>query len=312
MKVSRIISSVVWVLALLASVPMHAETVSQKEAMNLANIFFNTLYGEVSGRPKLIWNGRELTTNRLFTPFYVYNHPKGGFVAISAENKAFPILAYSRNQRFDKSQLGEKEREQFLRYAREIELIRYDSRPPARALEAWQHIPDYLTKTIENPYDSPEFRALTEEAQTDLETMDRRNSWILLPSAVEFEIYDPERYRTYNLDDVLAEEEIPFKFFEDFLNDIDLENRTRAEAYERMLHNPDPVVEYLGGAHLVIRLPGEARLMRAYSMQGQRMLEKYYNNTNDVNIDLSGLPLGFYAILVLGSDGEVYGFKVKR
>ena len=69
-------------MALSAVSSVFAEVVPQKQAMQLAQNFFNTMYGTVTGRPKLVWNGRELTTNRLFTPFYTYNSPKGGYPPI--------------------------------------------------------------------------------------------------------------------------------------------------------------------------------------------------------------------------------------
>ena len=93
MKTSRIILSVAACIAISSAV--HAETVTQKEARMLAEKFFNTAFGEVTKEPKLIWNGRQLTTDRLFSPFYVFNHDKGAYVIISGENKAYPILGYS-------------------------------------------------------------------------------------------------------------------------------------------------------------------------------------------------------------------------
>ena len=93
-------------MALSAVSSVFAEVVPQKQAMQLAQNFFNTMYGTVTGRPKLVWNGRELTTNRLFTPFYTYNSPKGGYVTISADSKAYPVLSYSRTAEFRLRQKG--------------------------------------------------------------------------------------------------------------------------------------------------------------------------------------------------------------
>ncbi len=290
-----------------------AETVSQKQAKHLASVFFNTMYGEKTGEPKLIWNGRELTTNRLFTPFYAYNSPRGGYVVISAENKGFPVLAYSRTEKFDKSRLKEEEYTQFQRYAREIELIRYDTRLPERATMAWTGIPDYFTDVIERPYSTPEFESLTEEAKEELELIDRRNSWIMMPTAVEFELYNPERFRNYVLDDALGESEyIPFSFYEDFLSDIADEERNRAMAYEKILINPEPVMRYEGGGHITLKLPKEARILRVYSMSGRRMQERYFRETDTMFADLNGMPSGYYVIMAMASDGTIYGFKVKR
>ncbi|MDE6010724.1 MAG: Spi family protease inhibitor, partial [Muribaculaceae bacterium] len=78
-------------LPLLAgATPLMAETVSQKQAKELAQKFFDQAYHERTAPVSLVYNGKKLTTDRLFTPFYVYNQPRGGFVMISAENKAFP------------------------------------------------------------------------------------------------------------------------------------------------------------------------------------------------------------------------------
>ena len=49
----------------------HAETVSRKEANSIAGTFFNAAYGEVTAPPQMVWNGRQLTTDRLFSPIYV-------------------------------------------------------------------------------------------------------------------------------------------------------------------------------------------------------------------------------------------------
>ena len=101
-----IISAILGAVGLFPVV-IKGETVSQKQAMGIAQTFFNTLYGEVTAPPKFVWNGRQLTTDRLFNPFYIYNSPKGGFVIISAENKAYPILAYGKNTAFSRDQLGD-------------------------------------------------------------------------------------------------------------------------------------------------------------------------------------------------------------
>lgn len=289
----------------------NAETVSQKEAMAWAELFFNTLYGEVSAKPKLVWNGRELTTNRLFSPFYVYNHPKGGFVMISAENKSFPILAYSKNNRFNMSDLGDDEREQFERFAREIELIRYDSRNAERAFSSWINRAEYITNTINKPYDTPEYRSLNDEEMEKIETIDRRNSWIVMPTAVEYDIYNPERYRSYTLDDITAEEYVPFSFYEDFIQLTFQEEEERNSAYQRILINPDPEVIYQGGGHFTLKFPCEISLMRIYAIDGRKMIEKYYND-NVANIDLSGLSSGYYVVMCMTADKYIYGFKIAK
>lgn len=231
----------------------HAETVSRKEANSIAGTFFNAAYGEVTAPPQMVWNGRQLTTDRLFSPIYVYNSPKGGYVIISGENKAYPILAYSKVRKFDKDKISDDEKEVLKTYAREIELIRYDPRIPAKAMEAWRNIPEYISAVLASPYDSDEYRALGEERKDMLESLARSGNQILMPSAVEFSLYDPDAYRELTLDDVTAaDDEIPFKFYEDFIREVSRENRERDIKLEEIVSPSRPVVKALGGGHFEI------------------------------------------------------------
>lgn len=291
---------------------MHAENVTQKEAQKIAETFFNAAYGEYVTAPKLAWNGRQLTTNRLFSPFYIFNHPKGGFVIVSADSKAYPILGYSRTNRFERDQMQEDEKELLKQYAHEIELIRYDSRIPERAIGAWQNIPLYINKILHNPYDTPEFEALTDDRKDLLEAVDRRNSSIMLPSAVEFPIYNPENYRDYTLDDVTVEVEVPFKFYEDFIHEIEEEERTRAAHFEELISPTKPVIMSSGGGHYSIRYPENIKLVKIYDMNGAKKIERYFKNSEVINLDVSSLIPGFYALMALGENGKIFGMKVFR
>ena len=141
------------VLALLSLLPgaAEAETVSRKQALQLATAFFNQAAGRVQAPPRLVYDGRRLTTDRLFAPFYVFNQPAGGFVIISAENKTFPILGYSLKENFDPETMGDAGRALLAGYAREIEMIRYDSRVPEQAIAAWTDFPAYVASLLEAP-----------------------------------------------------------------------------------------------------------------------------------------------------------------
>lgn len=290
-----------------------AENVTQKQAMQIAQTFFNQIYGEVVVSPKLDWNGRQLTTDRLFAPFYIYNHPRGGFVIIPADSKAYPIIGYSKTGKFDRSKLNDQETELLKKYAREIELIRYDSRIPQNALYAWQNLPLYVNKILNNPYNTPEFESLTEQQKENLEEIDRRNNAIMLPSAVEFKLYDPDLYRDYTLDDVTADqEEIPFKFYEDFINEIKTEQSMRLAELDEIISPTKPVIVSTTGAHYTIRFPQNINLVRIYNMQGMRVMERSFKDSDLINLDISSLPAGFYAMLALGDDGHVYGIKLYR
>ncbi len=121
-----------------------AETVSQREAKRIAVKFFNAAYGQVMAEPRYVYNGKRFTTDRLFSPFYVYNCPAGGFVVISAENKAYPVLGYSLSDTFDPDHVGETTAALLKLYASHIENIRYDSSIPHEAIQAWQNIPEYI------------------------------------------------------------------------------------------------------------------------------------------------------------------------
>ncbi|GFI38339.1 MAG: Spi family protease inhibitor [Muribaculaceae bacterium] len=291
----------------------HAETVSRKEANSIAGTFFNAAYGEVTAPPQMVWNGRQLTTDRLFSPIYVYNSPKGGYVIISGENKAYPILAYSKVRKFDKDKISDDEKEVLKTYAREIELIRYDPRIPAKAMEAWRNIPEYISAVLASPYDSDEYRALGEERKDMLESLARSGNQILMPSAVEFSLYDPDAYRELTLDDVTAaDDEIPFKFYEDFIREVSRENRERDIKLEEIISPSRPVVKALGGGHFEISFPENIRMMRIYTIGGMQMMEKYYKETSLMNIDMSVLGSGYYIGLALADSGNVFGFKLYR
>lgn len=291
----------------------HAETVSRKEANSIAGTFFNAAYGEVTAPPQMVWNGRQLTTDRLFYPIYVYNSPKGGYVIISGENKAYPILAYSKVRKFDKDKISDDEKEVLKTYAREIELIRYDPRIPAKAMEAWRNIPEYISAVLASPYDSDEYRALGEERKDMLESLARSGNQILMPSAVEFSLYDPDAYRELTLDDVTAaDDEIPFKFYEDFIREVSRENRERDIKLEEIISPSRPVVKALGGGHFEISFPENIRMMRIYTIGGMQMMEKYYKETSLMNIDMSVLGSGYYIGLALADSGNVFGFKLYR
>lgn len=290
----------------------HAETVSRKEANSIAGTFFNAAYGEVTAPPQMVWNGRQLTTDRLFSPIYVYNSPKGGYVIISGENKAYPILAYSKVRKFDKDKISDDEKEVLKTYAREIELIRYDPRIPAKAMEAWRNIPEYISAVLASPYDSDEYRALGEERKDMLESLARSGNQILMPSAVEFSLYDPDAYRELTLDDVTAaDDEIPFKFYEDFIREVSRENRERDIKLEEIVSPSRPVVKALGGGHFEISFRN-IRMMRIYTIGGMQMMEKYYKETSLMNIDMSVLGSGYYIGLALADSGNVFGFKLYR
>lgn len=149
----------------------HAETVSLKQSRTMAQMFFNEAAGRVQAPVKMVYNGRRLTTDRLFVPFYVYNQPAGGFVIIPADNKAFPILGYSLTESFDPDNLGEIEKALLASYAHEIEMIRYDSTEPVEAIAAWQDFPTFVSRLLAAPYDATDPSLTPEEAAAAVRRM---------------------------------------------------------------------------------------------------------------------------------------------
>lgn len=183
-----------------------AETVSQKQAMNMAQQFFNAANGQVMAPVKLVYNGRSLTTNRLFVPFYVYNLPGRGFVIISAENKTYPILGFSLKDNFDPDRLGENEKALLRSYALDIEKIRYDSSVPYNAIEAWRNYPEYVDNILKQPY-----RA-TDPAITEEESAERINQLINsgIASETASDIYTPEQWTSMITEELESRKSFPF------------------------------------------------------------------------------------------------------
>ena len=193
----------VYLIAFMSLLAARAETVSQKQAQQLAHLFFNEAAGRVTAPPKLIYNGRKLTTGRLFTPFYVYNTSLGGFVIISAENKAYPILGFSLKDNFDPERIGETEKELLISYANEIELVRYDTTPVDGAIWAWQHYADYVHSILNAPYIATDPKLTLEEAQDVVERGVEKDD------AIYSDMYTPEQWRDMILDELRAKESVP-------------------------------------------------------------------------------------------------------
>lgn len=160
--------SICMVAVLSAVFPVYGETVSQKQAKKVAQQFFNAAHGRVMGEPKLVYNGRRLTTNSLFPPFYVYNLQAGGFVVVSAENKAFPILGYDLRDNFSPDNLSPALKELLRLYAMHIECIRYDSSVPYEAERAWTDLPGHIAGILAARYRASDPVTTRDEAKASL------------------------------------------------------------------------------------------------------------------------------------------------
>lgn len=150
---------------------VRGETVSRKEAAAVAELFFNASHRQKMAPPNFTFTGREFTTNRLFIPFYVFNHPTGGFVIISAENKAFPILAYSLRGKLEAGRLNAGQKALFNLYGRHIEFIRYESSIPEEAIKAWNDIKSHIAGILQSQLDVTDLLMPWSEVEDDINTI---------------------------------------------------------------------------------------------------------------------------------------------
>ncbi len=276
---------------------LNAETVSQKEASRIAEKFFNAAAGQIMAKPKLVFNGKRFTTNRLFTPFYVYNHPAGGSVIISAENKAMPILGYSLKSNFSPDHIDQDQMKLLSEYARDIEYIRYDSRMPNEAIEAWGDIADCIDYTLNRFYQDNYFERLENDDTV----------WIMRRNATEFPGFG--NLQAEEETDV-EDEYIPFSFYEDFVAETRAEQQRRLEMFDAKINLVEPKLRWIGGGHFEAQLPEEISMVRLYNMEGALIRELTFRNTDTAVFDLDSEPHGFYFALINDINGKPYGFKL--
>ncbi len=276
-----------------------AETVSQKEASRIAEKFFNAAAGQVMAKPKLVYNGKRLTTDRLFTPFYIYNHPAGRSVIISAENKAMPILGYSLKSGFSPDHADVEINKLLSQYARDIEYIRYDSRIPSDAIAAWGDIADCIDYSLNRYFQDSEFRRIESDGEI----------WIMREEATEFPgiAQKPEE----NPEEPEDEYE-PFKFHDLFMAETTAEREKRLAMFDEKINITEPVVTPVGDGHYQIRLPRPVRMARLYNMEGALVRMLTYHDTDTAVFNLDSEPRGFYIALLNDVDGRPYGFKLHR
>lgn len=308
-RLPHIITSFCLIVVLLSAfgVNSYAETISQKEARRIARLFFNDAYGKVCDDPQYVYNGKRLTTDRLFTPFYVFNSPEGGFVIISAENKAFPILGYSLSApAFPKDGLTKEQTELLRNFSRDIELIRYDSRPAEEAIAAWTNIPQTIHDLLYTP---------TLLAENYYRYRPNEESlWILRSRSVEFPYEWPKTDEELRLEAAAEEtpEYEPFSFYYDFINEIEAERTAAERRLEEMLKPSRPVVRNLGAGHFSIESPSAIDVVDFYNAEGAPMMRRYFPSKRSVSIDITTLPKGFYIVALRSNSGESFGIKLHR
>ena len=270
---------------------IQAETVSRKEAFRIAHTFLNAVNHRKVGNPQLLYNGKELTTHRLFPPFYVFGLPTGGYVVVAAENKAMPILAYSSKGDFSQAKESDEFKMRLEEYARDIEMIRYDSRMPVEAIAAWADIHYYIGEMLEKGRGSA----------------DNGDIGYMAEAATEF------RYQSSEEEvEMEVEEDVPFLFHENFVAE------TRAsllESYRRIeekLHPVEPVLRHIGGGHFEVFMPEKIESFSVYDLQGNVMYDKKCDGTDTVVVKLDSYPSGFYLLQMRDVKGKRYGMKLYK
>lgn len=254
---------------------LQAETVGQKEAKAMAQKFFNESKNYVTPPVTYVYNGKDLTTQRLFTPFYVFNSPSGGFVVVSAENKAFPILAYSLKETFNKDKMTPMVRSILTDFSRDIEMIRYDSRIPSDAIEQWATYPEVVFDMLKNP-ENIDYYAVSFD--------DNESFWMVRREATEFD----------------------FETFEPVEQAF-----APAEVFAVSLPET-PVVTSNKGGHFALSLPKDIERVVVYDVTGMMVENKKFKNTNVAHVDLAAHPNGFYIALVIDVDGIGHAVKLYR
>lgn len=254
---------------------LHAETIGQKEAKSMAQKFFNESRNFVTPPVQYVYNGKELTNQRLFTPFYVFNSPAGGFVVVSAENKAFPILGYSLKERFDKESMTPMVRDILTDFSRDIEMIRYDSRIPSDAIEQWATYPEVVFDMLKNPENHDYYAVSFDDAEA---------VWMVRREATEFdfEVEEPVEY-AYEM----------------------------AETRSVEIPEPPVVTSNIAG-HFALSLPMEIEKVIVYDVAGMMVQQRKFRNTNEAHVDLAANPNGFYIALVIDRDGVGHAVKLYR
>ena len=254
---------------------LHAETIGQKEAKSMAQKFFNESRNYVTPPVTYVYNGKDLTTQRLFTPFYVFNSPSGGFVVVSAENKAFPILGYSLQGSFDKERMTPMVRSILSDFSRDIEMIRYDSRIPSDAIEQWQTYPQVVFDMLKNP-SNEDYYAVSFD--------DDRSFWMVRRVATEF----------------------------DFETEKSVEFTSASVENVNAVVPETPVVTSNIAGHFALSLPIDIERVIVYDVTGMMVENKKFRNTNTAHVDIAAHPNGFYIALVVDADGIGHAVKLYR
>ena len=302
----RLLKKILKGVGVLVGIPMlmcplysSAETVSRKQAETVARKFFYAAGIASEKSPKLVYDGRRLTTHRLFPPFFLFNNPAGGFVVIASDNKAFPILGFSKTGNFRQEDVKGVLKGVMEGYARDIEYIRHDGRVPAKAAEAWINLEGYISGLLSPEGGGDEwFNMSLEEVSDDVR---------LRHKAIEFS--NPGAPDEGTGKPVDLSDEAPFSFFECFLTRTEEERAEIDRRYEERLIPVEPVVTGGTGGNYRVVLPERVILSRVYNLEGMMVDRHQYGETATVELSLDKEASGLYLVVISGESGKQYCFK---
>lgn len=297
-RLSTIIFSVAFTCVCLLPSTLKGETVSRKYAESVAEAFFRE-HGEESVKLKIAFDGRRFSTHRLFPPFYVFNNTSGGFVIVSADNKAYPVLGYSLSGEFKADRMPEAMSAILGKYAKEIENIRHDGRIPLKAIEAWR-----------NPFSGPfgevgesEMFNMSAEGVSDLIWL--RHSSIEYPDVYPLSMEEEPEEMTETSEE-------PFSLYTDFLNLIEKERNERERMFDLRLNPETPFVVTEGGGHFSLNFPEKIILCQIFNLSGMMVDRIKVSDSEQVMVNISREPFGLYILVASAQSGKRYYLKLWR
>lgn len=286
-------------VAIASFMDVWGESVSRKRGEEIASLFFKKAGNAGDKNLRLVYDGRRLTSHRLFPPFYLYSNPSGGYVIIAADNKAFPILGYSLSGKFMADNMPAPMKESFSRYAAEIENIRHDGRIPTQAIAAWGNLEDYISGLL-----------IQSEG---------RETWFDMSDSVAGSDIRLRHYATEYPDvlwqhesEMTPEEKNPsdFSLFDDFIKETTLEKNEKERIFAERLNPTHEIIVAAGEGRYMITLPENAVLGRIYNTSGMMTDRLRFKGSHIVPVSLDKEAQGIYFLILTGESGKNYSFKL--
>ena len=129
--------------ALLLCGSLHAKPVDANKARQVASAFLNRVNAN-EGKPFAL---TDITSQTPYTEFYVFTLGETGFILVSADDVAIPILGYSTTSRFVTKDMPENVAAWYEDYEREIRTLKQVLGPDNEPAPGWE--------IVENPTDLP-------------------------------------------------------------------------------------------------------------------------------------------------------------